>query len=115
MKALAVVAALGALAQESRLAIHHLLVERGPEGFTPGELATRLRIAAPTLSFHLKELQRVDLVMVRRDGRNLYYTANFPQMRSLVKYLTENCCSLSEQECDANCKPLPATTKRKCA
>lgn len=115
MKPSEVVAALGALAQDSRLAIHHLLVRRGPEGFTPGELATRLDIAAPTLSFHLKELQRVGLVLVRRDGRNLHYTANFPQMHSLVDYLTEKCCSLSDQECDEKCEPVAVKSKRKCA
>ena len=115
MKAQDVVNALGALAQESRLAIHLLLVKRGPEGFTPGEMASRLDIAAPTLSFHLKELQRVGLVRVRRAGRNLHYTANFPLMRGLVAYLTEKCCSLSGQECDADCEPVAAKTRRKCA
>lgn len=106
MKPSEVVAALGALAQESRLAVYLLLVKRGPEGYTPGELAAALKIPAPTLSFHLKELQRVGLVLVRREGRNLYYTGDFTQMRGLVAYLTEKCCSLSDQECDTDCKPV---------
>jgi len=115
MKPNEVVAALGALAQESRLAVYHLLVKRGPDGYTPGELATRLKIPAPTLSFHLKELQRVSLVGVRREGRNLYYTADFTQMRGLVAYLTEKCCSDSDQECDADCKPVTVAKKKEVA
>jgi DNA-binding transcriptional ArsR family regulator len=104
---------LGALAQESRLAIFRLLVKRGPEGYTPGDLVAKTEIPAPTLSFHLKELQRADLLAVRREGRFLYYNANFTQMQGLVNFLTENCCSLAEEACDAACKPLPAHAKRK--
>jgi DNA-binding transcriptional ArsR family regulator len=115
MKSSEVVAALGALAQESRLGVYHLLVKRGPEGYTPGELAAKLEIPAPTLSFHLKELQRVGLVQARREGRNLYYTADFTQMRGLVAYLTENCCSLSDQACDTDCKPVTVSRRKEVA
>jgi DNA-binding transcriptional ArsR family regulator len=105
MKASVVVKALGALAQESRLGIFRLLVERGPEGFTPSELAERLSVPAPTLSFHLKELQHADLVLSRRQGRNLFYSANFAAMNELVGYLTENCCSLADAHCGPSCTP----------
>ncbi len=62
MKTDAVVEATGALAQESRLSIYRLLVKRGPEGFNPGAIIMRLAIPAPTLSFHLKQLQRAGLI-----------------------------------------------------
>lgn len=105
---------LGALAQETRLAIYRLLVKRGPEGYTPGDLASKTEIPAPTLSFHLKELQRAGLLHVRREGRFLYYSANFTHMQQLVDFLTENCCSLADEACDTACKQLPATqAKRK--
>ena len=113
MKIQEVVAALGALAQESRLGVFRLLVKRGPQGYTPGELAQRLQIPAPTLSFHLKELQRVGLVAVQREGRFLNYTANFPQMNELLGFLTENCCSLSDEACDTSCPPAAARQTRK--
>jgi len=54
MKSDEAVAALAALAQETRLAVFRALVKRGPEGYTPGELASKLKVPAPTLSFHLK-------------------------------------------------------------
>jgi ArsR family transcriptional regulator len=98
-----VVSALGALAQESRLALFRLLVRRGPEGFTPGQLAEKLSLPGPTLSFHLKELQRAQLIESRRDGRCLYYSPNFPKMNALLGFLTENCCVLADKECGPGC------------
>ena len=112
MKSAEVVQALGALAQESRLGIFRLLVNQGPDGFSPGDLAAKLEIPGPTLSFHLKELQRAGLAISRREGRFLYYSANFETMNGLVQYLTENCCSLSAEECDASCKPVKATASK---
>jgi len=114
MESKQIVRALGALAQESRLAIFRILVERGPEGFTPSELSERLVVPAPTLSFHLKELQHADLAVARRVGRNLFYSANFPAMKDLVAYLTENCCSLADAECATSCAaPLKSRAKSK--
>jgi ArsR family transcriptional regulator, arsenate/arsenite/antimonite-responsive transcriptional repressor len=106
MKSEVVVQALGALAQDSRLAIFRLLVKRGPGGYTPGELAERIEIPAPTLSFHLKELQRADLIMVRRKGRFLHYSANFATMQGLLDFLTEKCCSLADADCEPTCAPV---------
>ena len=113
MKSQDAVVSLAALAQESRLAVFRLLVERGPEGFTPGELAAKLGLPAPTLSFHLKELNRAKLVTARRDGRFLYYCADFRRMRSLISFLTDKCCALADEECDSNCQPVAATTRRR--
>jgi DNA-binding transcriptional ArsR family regulator len=111
MKSEDAIECLGALAQESRLTIYRLLVKRGPEGYTPGDLATKIEIPAPTLSFHLKELQRADLVTVRRDGRFLYYSANFEAMGELIEFLTDNCCSLANKDRAADCKPSRAKVK----
>lgn len=115
MKSTEVITALSALASEARLAVYRLLVKRGPEGYTPSELAARLDVPAPTLSFHLKELVRSKLVISRRDGRNLYYSPGIEHMNALVSFLTENCCSLANERCDSSCQPLsavPAQRKR---
>jgi len=114
MKSPEVIAALGALASEPRLAVFRLLVKRGPKGFTPTELVERLEVPAPTLSFHLKELVHAGLVSSRREGRNLYYGPNVEHMNELVAFLSENCCSLADEVCDANCKPVaPPARQRK--
>jgi ArsR family transcriptional regulator, arsenate/arsenite/antimonite-responsive transcriptional repressor len=113
MKTDAVVEALGALAQESRLSIYRLLVKRGPEGFNPGEIIMRLAIPAPTLSFHLKQLQRAGLIASRREGRFLHYSANFDHMQRLVGFLTQNCCSLADTSCDSECKPVALPARKR--
>lgn len=87
---------LGALAQESRLSIFRLLVVAGRDGLTPGVIAERLQIPAATLSFHLKELNRADLVVARQESRYIYYSANYPQMNQLLGFLTDNCCEGKE-------------------
>ena len=106
MKSKDAIESLAALAQESRLAIFRMLVKRGPEGYTPTQLGEKLSVAPPTLSFHLKELQRAGLVDVRRDGRFLYYRPNFTHMNRLVGFLTENCCVLADQGCGPECAPV---------
>ena len=58
MKSKDAIESLAALAQESRLTIFRMLVKRGPEGYTPTQLGEKLKVSSPTLSFHLKELQR---------------------------------------------------------
>ena len=90
IKAQGVVEALGALGSKPRLAIYRLLVRRGPEGYTPAELVTRLDLPTPTFSFHLKELLWSKLTLSRREGRNLYYSPSFERMSALVAFLTEN-------------------------
>jgi ArsR family transcriptional regulator, arsenate/arsenite/antimonite-responsive transcriptional repressor len=112
MKSTEVVRALGALAQESRLAVFRLLVRRGPEGFTPSVIAQRLDIAGPTLSFHLKELHTAGLVSARREGRFLFYAARFDRIRNLVSFLTDECCSQADETCDADCIPVAAPKRR---
>lgn len=115
MKSIDVVKALGALAQESRLAVFRLLVKRGPEGFTPSVIAEKLDIAAPTLSFHLKELQNAGLVSVRREGRFLFYSTRFDRMKGLVGFLTDECCSQADEACDSDCRPVAVQAKLRSA
>ncbi len=92
MKRTNVIAALGALAQETRLDIFRLLVQKGPEGLPAGEIGARLGQPSPTLSFHLSQLRFAGLVNSRRESRSIIYSANFKAMSNLLAYLTENCC-----------------------
>lgn len=92
MKTQNAVRALGALAQESRLAAFRLLVRKGHDGAYPAELAAKLKVAPPTLSFHLKELANAGLVRAQPEGRHIRYLADFRSMNELLGFLTENCC-----------------------
>src|SRR5260221_11080477 len=84
------VSALAALAQENRLDVFRLLVGIGTAGLPAGQIAERLGIAAPTLSFHLAQLRHAGLIQMRRDGRSLIYAANYDGMNGLMEYLTDN-------------------------
>lgn len=107
MKADETIVALGALAHGHRLAAYRLLVEAGPDGLAAGLVAGRLGIPPSSLTFHLQQLLRAQLITQRRVSRQLIYAANFVTMNALVGYLTENCCG--QRECITSvCKPKVA-------
>ncbi|MBR7781698.1 ArsR/SmtB family transcription factor [Undibacterium luofuense] len=97
------IAALAAIAQESRLAVFRLLVQAGPEGMIASKISEQLEIPPSSLSFHLKELSHAGMVNVRQDGRFMIYSANFDTMNGLVSFLTENCCGGSPCAPDTCC------------
>lgn len=92
MKSETAIAALASLAHEVRLGIFRLLVRAGPDGLAAGEIAEKLDVAAPNLTFHLSHMRQADLVTSRRAGRNVIYAANYARMTDLIAYLNENCC-----------------------
>lgn len=96
MEAAAAVSILSALAQETRLAIFRLLVVHGRAGLAVGKIGESVGVPATTLSFHLKELARANLIIARQEGRFIFYVANFDEMDDLLSFLTENCCSAPE-------------------
>jgi ArsR family transcriptional regulator len=100
MKSSAALAALAALSQETRLAIFRRLVAAGPKGLAAGVLSRALKVAAPTLSFHLKELERAGLIVQHRESRNIIYAADYKAMRALLSYLMEDCCGGRPEICD---------------
>ena len=93
---------LEALGSPTRLEIYRLLVQAGPGGAVVGDLQGRLGIPASTLSHHLSRLLRVGLISQERHSRNLVCRANYPHMRALVAYLSDNCCEgLEGVQCGA--------------
>jgi ArsR family transcriptional regulator, arsenate/arsenite/antimonite-responsive transcriptional repressor len=106
------IAALAALAQDNRLDVYRLLVQAGPEGMPAGNVASVLKLAPNTLTFHFDRLRQAGLVTVRREGRSMIYAARFDTMNTLLAYLTENCCQGVAADCvDPRCEPKP-TKKR---
>jgi ArsR family transcriptional regulator len=106
------VSALGALAQETRLALYRLLVAQGPEGVPAGMIAERLGVAPSSLSFHLRELTHAGLVSQRRAGRQLLYAAEYDTMNALLAYLTENCCGRGDARAPV-CTPADLAVKER--
>ena len=101
--------ALAALAQDTRLAVFRFLVIAGPEGAAAGDIAQALKVPAPTLSFHLKELEQAHLVASRRESRSIIYSANYERMRGLLSFLMEDCCRGRPEICGINTKRKECT------
>jgi ArsR family transcriptional regulator len=93
------IAALAALAQETRLALFRLLVATGPDGLPAGMIAERLGVLPSSLTFHLNQLHRAGLIRQRRQSRQLIYSAEYDAMNALLAYLTENCCAGAGDAC----------------
>jgi ArsR family transcriptional regulator len=104
------IAALGALAQETRLDLFRLLVTCGPEGLPAGVIAERVGVQPSSLSFHLAQLTHAGLITQRRLSRQLIYSAEYNAMTELLAYLTENCCGQGTS-CAPACNPAAAFTK----
>ena len=114
------VAALGALAQETRLAVFRRLVAAGSLGLPAGSLAAELGVAPPTLTFHLNHLAGAGLVRARRAGRQVFYALEVEAMRGLMAFLMEDCCQGNPELCaplpkPAACCPPIATPRRRAA
>ncbi|MES0882388.1 ArsR/SmtB family transcription factor [Roseibium sp. SCP14] len=93
------VAALGALAQEDRLAAFRLLMTKGPDGLPSGAVAEKLDIQPTRMSFHLTTLERAGLLQTRREGRHIHYAVAYDRMRNLLTFLMEDCCGNNPDIC----------------
>jgi DNA-binding transcriptional ArsR family regulator len=111
MEKLHAIAALAALAQDTRLDVYRLLVQVGSRGLPAGRIGEQLRLPSATLSFHLSQLKHAGLITFRRQSRSLIYAARYDTMNDLLAYLTENCCRGDPSACGVNiCDPsTPAT------
>ena len=109
MEKKAVLFALSALSQETRLDVFRLLVQASPEGLSAGVIAEGLCVAPNTLSFHLAQLNHAGLIVQRRESRSLIYSADYGQMNALMGFLTENCCGLpaNAAACGPACAAAP--------
>ena len=88
---------LEALGNATRLKVYRALVRAGDAGSSVGRLQTKLKIAPSTLSHHLHRLILTGLVTQERQATTLICRANYPVMRDLLGFLTEECCA------DAKC------------
>ena len=99
--------ALAALSQETRLKIFRLLVRHAPKGLPAGEIARRLHLPGPTLSFHLNVLAAADLVQPHKNGRSISYSPNVECVNGVAGFLLENCCGGH-----VDCAPSGSAVKR---
>ena len=82
-----------AMGTEPRLRIMQLLLSAHPDGLVVGEIGSELAISSSTLSHHLEKLKNEGLVMVRREGTFLRYSASTEALRELLGFLYAECCT----------------------
>jgi DNA-binding transcriptional ArsR family regulator len=99
MKEKQALSCLSAIAHETRLAVFRLLVQQGPDGMPAGEIALRLSVPSPTLSFHLKELKRAGLIQATRQQRQIIYATDYAGMRDLIDFIMRDCCQGHPELC----------------
>lgn len=100
--------ALAALANEHRLKAVRLMVPRGADGLTAGEIGAALDLSASRLSFHLNTLESAGLIRSERRGRHIHYHARHDRLRDLMGYLLTDCCCGHPDICSPlapDCRP----------
>jgi DNA-binding transcriptional ArsR family regulator len=95
----AVILALSALAQSTRLDAFRLIVEHEPDGLAAGEIARRLSVPHNTMSSHLAVLNRAGLIGAERRSQSIIYKANLEQFRDVASYLLTDCCGAHPEIC----------------
>ncbi|ODT14187.1 MAG: transcriptional regulator [Kaistia sp. SCN 65-12] len=112
--------AFAALSQETRLRIVRLLVAIGPQGLSAGAIGEAMDGAsASRMSFHLSQLEHAGLVVSRREGRSIIYSAAYPPLSSLIEFLMRDCCQGHPEVCgpamaalSARCQPRKAKSAK---
>ncbi len=84
--------AFSALSHTTRLGIFRMLVPAGPSGMAAGKIAAACGMSPTATSFHLKELERAELISATRTGRYVRYAIKVEGIRALMAFLTDDCC-----------------------
>lgn len=90
---------LASLAQPTRLATLRRLIAAYPGTLSAGDLAKACDTPHNTMSTHLGVLMRAGLIEVERAGRTMNYRADVGAFRSLVTFLTRDCCGGRPELC----------------
>jgi ArsR family transcriptional regulator len=107
------IAALSALAHETRLGVFRYLVQAEANGVPVGRISEHARVHSSTMSFHLHLLRQAGLVTSRREGRLILYAVNHVTMNELLMHLRKKCCQPCPQHPRLGVKiPSPAARQR---
>ncbi len=95
----AVILALAALSQSTRLDAFQLIVSHEPEGVAAGEIARLLATPHNTMSTHLAILSRAGLIRSERRSRSIIYRADLDRFRTVTTFLLKDCCGGRPEIC----------------
>ncbi|RPE67011.1 ArsR family transcriptional regulator [Pacificibacter maritimus] len=83
---------LSTLSHPQRLAVFRLLMRRCPDALPAGEIAQVLGLKASTASVYLSALTQTNLIVQKREGTRLLYSANLDTIRDVIAGLVVDCC-----------------------
>jgi len=98
MKYTEVVKIFDSLSQEARFLVFKNLVRSGQKGLYPANLLKKVKVTSGTLSFHLKELERNNVITSERQGKQILYRVNSDTLAKLTSFLIDECNFLIDQE-----------------
>ena len=84
---------LAKIGNPTRLKIVRLLVRAGDDGLAVGMIQKNLDIPGSTLTHHIAHLKSAGVIRQERQQATLICKMGFEVLRSLVDYLTEECCA----------------------
>lgn len=84
---------LDALGSRQRLLVYRSLLRAGAGGMNISTLQSKIEMPASTLKHHLVALVDAGLVVQNREGREVYCSANYHEIRSLANFLLRECCA----------------------
>ena len=76
-----------ALGNEVRLKIVEMLLKKG--GMFCSEIVNELHLSQPTVSHHLKELRRANIIMYKKEGTLIFYQVNKKYLREVFSGFME--------------------------
>lgn len=113
-----------ALAQETRMSVFRLLMQRAAdtdEGLPAGVIAEILDVPSATMSFHLNQLTNAGVLKSVKEGRQVIYSVKKKAVKGLVRFLeegapkdedTEDDNAVSFDDGEINGKARPASVKK---
>lgn len=101
---------LAALSHPQRMAIFRLLMRRYPDALPAGEVIEVLGVKPSTASVYLAALKSAGLIIQRREGTRLLYSANIAAAGDIMNGLFMDCCRGRIDLCPS-LMPKPACTQ----
>ena len=99
------VSVMAVLGQKLRITIWHKLMPAGPSGLSAGAIAAQLDIAPSSLSFHLQQMVRANVLALRHDGRFTFYAVKHEIVMALCTFLNS---AIAEVVSESPSEPLMA-------
>jgi ArsR family transcriptional regulator len=100
-----------ALANDLRLQVFKLLIQKSPGYLPAGQIAVRLQVPGSTLSGHLARLEQAGLLRSRREQQRILYGVDPKGVNTLARFLLDDCCGGRPELCGYT-RPRPGGKRR---